>query len=141
MYCTNPIPLASGNHTGGICALVHHSLSGYIVEYSADHIYLSIKFPTLVLIACYIPPSSSIVYQQYPNLLPFTLLQEYIQTQSSPVIVLGDFNARVGSLQEPYDHLPPRIHHDPTINAFGRRLRALLSDCSMVLANGRLNPL
>ena len=36
IFCVDPIRLDSGSHNGGICALVHRSLHGFIIEYSAN---------------------------------------------------------------------------------------------------------
>ena len=58
-------------------------------------------------------------------------------------VLAGDFNARVGSLPDPWvtdvgDSIPPQLQNtDSTINAHGRKLMRLCADSAMILCTGR----
>ncbi len=58
-------------------------------------------------------------------------------------MLAGDFNARVGSLPDPWvadmgDSIPPQLQNtDSTVNAHGRKLMRLCADSAMILCTGR----
>jgi hypothetical protein len=117
--------------------------------------------PTLHIAACYIPPANSSIHQRPTVEDPWQALHRHISRQAGPgepVLLMGDFNARTGGLPESPDleelkyalpnmlelvdllqqDLPPRRSVDPTHNAFGKELLALLASRAMCIFNGRV---
>ncbi|DBB15210.1 TPA: hypothetical protein ACH3X3_004214 [Trebouxia sp. C0006] len=66
-----------------------------------------------------------------------------VATAQGHAVLAGDFNARVGSLPDPWvadmgDSIPPQLQNtDSTVNAHGRKLMRLCADSAMILCTGR----
>ncbi len=96
---------------------------------------------------CYVPPETTLASQPDGRSaqLRFQALTErlLVATAQGHAVLAGDFNARVGSLPDPWvadvgDSIPPQVQNtDSTINAHGRKLVRLCLDSAMVLCTGR----
>lgn len=109
----------------------------------------------LYLCNCYIPPQSSRFHDDLDNPY-FNTLKDEISMFSSlgEIILCGDFNSRVGEIQESvYDvendvlsrryidnnefELPFRHNEDKEVNSFGRKLIKFLNETNLMIINGR----
>ena len=96
---------------------------------------------------CYVPPETPIAAQTSGRSaqLRFQALIDRLLVASTQghAVLAGDFNARVGSLPDPWvtdvgDSIPPQLQNtDSTINAHGRKLMRLCADSAMILCTGR----
>ncbi len=96
---------------------------------------------------CYVPPETTLASQPdgRPAQLRFQALTErlLVATAQGHAVLAGDFNARVGSLPDPWvadmgDSIPPQVQNaDSTVNAHGRKLVRLCADSAMILCTGR----
>ncbi len=104
---------------------------------------------------CYIPPYNSDMHKDLELSYFDTLRNEIAKFgQMGEVLLVGDFNSRVGEIQElmidcdneadsltsidgdKYE-LPYRSNEDPIVNTFGRKLLALLNESNLIIVNGR----
>lgn len=136
--------------SGGIGFLIKNSLYDNfevnILDDSRDDIlwiYLKNKDDpelTLYLCVCYLQPERSSrgnIAQEFYDCL---LSQMYLYSTGCPIFICGDFNGRVGNLQDfndSLDYLPKRIPIDETRNAFGDYLLDFLKDSNCCMLNGR----
>ena len=73
----------------------------------------------------------------------FKLSPHLVATAQGHAVLAGDFNARVGSLPDPWvadmgDSIPPQLQNtDSTVNTHGRKLMRLCADSAMILCTGR----
>ena len=96
---------------------------------------------------CYVPPETTLAsqpdgrsaqlrFQALTGRLP-------VATAQGHAVLAGDFNARVGSLPDPWvadmgDSIPPQLQNtDSTVNTHGRKLMRLCADSAMILCTGR----
>ena len=96
---------------------------------------------------CYVPPETTIAAQTGGRSaqLRFQALIDRLMVASTQghAALAGDFNARVGSLPDPWvtdvgNSIPPQLQNtDSTINAHGRKLMRLCADSAMLLCTGR----
>ena len=98
---------------------------------------------------CYVPPETTITAQ--PDGRSAQLRCQawkerlLVATAQGHALLAGAFNARVGSLFEPWpwvldvgDSIPPQLQNiDSTINAHGLKLMRLCGDSAMILYTGR----
>ena len=115
----------------------------------------------ILLGACYVSPQTSPVYEHasgsgvagadVPEAVfgMLTSMIDSLRRDGDEVILAGDFNARTGGLTDVADpaeaevgYIPPtevpRLNSDTSVNAFGRRLVQLCSDCDLAIMNGRV---
>ena len=96
---------------------------------------------------CYVPPETTITAQLDGRSaqLRFHALTErlLVATAQGHALLAADFNARVGSLSEPWvtdvgGSIPPQLQiTNSTTNAHGRKLVQLCADSAMILCTGR----
>ena len=126
-----------GEHRGGILLLVKNYLKKYIVKVTTNlesQIWLELSiYPKISFGGVYIPPTDSNFYDHSL----FANMTAHIEN-SKNVIVLGDFNARIGTPTIPnrngslyeYDSI-----QDQTVNPPGKNLINLCKGNSLVIAN------
>ena len=96
---------------------------------------------------CYVPPETTIAAQTGGRSaqLRFQALTDRLMVANTQghAMLAGDFNARVGSLPDPWvtdvgDGIPPQLQNtDITINVHGRKLMRLCANSAMILCTGR----
>lgn len=109
---------------------------------------LSLLHQPLYLAVCYFLPAGSRAYPVPPLPFPYdTLVDDCLAARLlGSVLLLGDFNARTGTLVPPPESasrpaFPPddsrsRISTDPSINCFGRALISFYSIADSNILNG-----
>ena len=125
-------PSAYGEHRGGILLLVKNYLEKYIVKVTTNlesQIWLELSiYPKTSFEGVYIPPTDSTFYDQSL----FANMTAHIE-DSKNVIVLGDFNARLGTPIIPnkdgghYEYVSIK---DQTVNPPGKNLINLCKEKS-----------
>lgn len=133
-----------GRASGGIGILLNPDLVERYKHLSSSDSYIAIKFnigiTDVILVSVYI---NAISYEQdLESLLLF--LQSRIETFDGVLIVGGDFNARVGDLNQVSDDIvqgtyfsATRNNLDPLINRQGKRIVEELESLGLTLLNGR----
>ncbi len=114
-YVTYKSTVRGSNQCSGTVLLIKTVLSSLIASVNVrieDQIWLKFKFaPTVLFGFCYIPPTDS----QYYSHDSFSSIQEQpmTDTNSSVFCVIGDLNARFGTLAR---ELPERVKLPDSIN-------------------------
>ncbi|DBB05730.1 TPA: hypothetical protein ACH3X1_012331 [Trebouxia sp. C0004] len=95
---------------------------------------------------CYVPPETTLASQSDGRFaqLRFQGLTErlLVATAQGHAVLAGDFNARVGSLPDPWvadvgTGIPPQLQNtNSSINTHGRKLVRLCADSAMILCTG-----
>ena len=123
------------DHRGGVGILIKQHLwpEVYDIDISHDQVWFHLQsIPDTVFGAIYIAPRDSPYYQPQS----FATIQEHCNR--SNVFILGDFNARLGSL-EAFNKPENNIHYshnpDQTINANGRELLLLCENKHLIPVN------
>lgn len=132
-----------GRASGGLTIIIKKTLNANIIDSSQDWIFLKINNNYKFLIGLvYFPPTKD--HLHLFELFQVTLLNIIEQHPTHPIYVGGDFNSRVGELNEGLDHifeetqlLPKRFSKDKTVNTKKRNLCEILEDLGMTLINGR----
>lgn len=151
-----------GRGHGGVVVYVKSELvaSGVSVTVDADLGVVAVELKPwgAVLVGAYISPEGPRANPVHPE--PFGGLQSFVaalQARSLQVMLLGDLNARIGTLADydqqaievaveqgvpgPHRHFAavPRVRasQDKSVNSYGRDLLHMLTACSMVVLNGR----
>ena len=114
------------------------------------------------LCCCYIPPQNSTFYNTTNN--KGDQIDQFVQLESEvakyslqgEIVMMGDFNSRIGDSQEmyaldpedlSYDYdrgdqgivdLPYKNNLDPTKNSFGKKLKKLVNTAHLIILNGRV---
>jgi exonuclease III len=149
--------------SGGHAIYARKQIARYI-KVVCDHIehgvvWLHVTSPTharkgLFVAFVYIPPQSSTYFHQAEGLSydeHFLRIQQDIMDYQNRgrVLIMGDFNARTGTLNEwdlldphilrHYDKMDikPRKSRDKVLNSSGKRLVALCESTCMFMLNGR----
>ena len=95
-----------------------------------------------VVISCYLPPEDSPWGRNADNFFNHLLSLVYTYTCNvENVLICGDFNARVGNLNDfvqSVDNLPQRNHIDTCKNSHGQVLVDFLQESNMCIVNGRI---
>lgn len=109
----------------------------------------------LYLCNCYIPPQNSKFHENLEMGYFDTLKDELaLYSKLGEVMLCGDFNARVGSLQETFYDVeneldkkncidnsnlafPYRFNDDKIVNSFGKKLIKFLNETNLIIVNGR----
>lgn len=143
---TNINPRATSG-SGGVGILVSHSLlrefNVQIVDTSFEGIlWIRLKAiagcSSFLVCAVYLPPEKSSRGDVSQEFFDCLLSQFYYHWQNEPVIISGDFNARIGDdVDSMEDSLPPRVPLDMTKNKFGGYLIDFIQDANMCIVNGR----
>ena len=101
------------------------------------------------LLCSYIPPRDSKIHKDYDI---FNNIDIEISSFShrGDIIIMGDLNSRVASLNESYvldvldnavpyiENLDPRTSKDKKVNTFGKKLMAVINSHHLTIVNGRL---
>ena len=119
-----------------------------IIEKSLDGI-LCIKLTSkstdysLLLLACYLPPENSVWGRNSQQFLSHVLSYIYINNECVSVFVCGDFNARIGSLDDLTDfddvNIIKRHVLDKPINQHGNSFIDFLNEAKLCILNSRFN--
>ena len=97
-----------------------------------------------VVFTCYLPPEMSPWGRDASGFFSHLLSQIYLCSHTDAVYVSGDFNSRVGNLDDylkEIDDVPLRVALDEYVNKHGESLIEFLRDSKMCLINGRICPL
>ena len=101
--------------------------------------------PPIIVGVCYLPPQGSPQLQMRDAQSRCSSITDHITSASAlgPVVLAGDFNARVGILSDHWaaslgDSIPAqRQHSDSFSNSHGRLLMQLCEESALVLCTGR----
>ena len=95
----------------------------------------------IIIAACYLPPEGSARGRDASSFFTHLLQTVYLYSETDKLLILGDFNARIGILEDTcdsFDDVPPRkINIDTTINQHGREFIDFMLDARMAILNGR----
>lgn len=92
-----------------------------------------------VIVCNYLPPSNSIYGKDPESFYTRLLMLAYECNSVDVLIYCGDFNARIGHIQDaPYADVPERKIKDKSVNTHGREFLNFLSDSGCCTLNGRL---
>jgi len=89
---------------------------------------------------CYLPPSNSSRQTDVCNFYDTLLTNIYISESDGPMFICGDFNSRIGDLDDficGVDDLPEREIIDFSSNSYGDKLLEFLVESNMCVLNGR----
>ena len=136
--------------SGGVGFLIKDSL---LQEYSCDIVdktrdgILCIKLVSkstdysVLFITCYLPPENSVWGRDSQEFLSHVLSSVYINNDCDAVFVCGDFNARIGDIDElsEFDDIDIVKRHviDNTVNQHGHSFIEFLNEAKMCILNGR----
>ena len=119
-----------------------------IIDKSLDEI-LCIKLTSkstdysLLLLICYLPPENSVWGRNSQQFLSHVLSYIYINNECASVFVCGDFNARIGSLDDLtyFDDVNIIKRHvlDKPINQHGHSFIDILNEAKLCILNSRFN--
>lgn len=132
--------------SGGVGFLVHGSIVESVCAFSGsgaqEVLWLRIdgssdEAPPLLLASVYMPCNPTSRAAQDACNTSFDLLQAEVvrYQQEGPVVLLGDFNGRVGCAREPDARIGQ--HGEAHVNDNGRRVVNLLEQADMYALNGR----
>ena len=96
----------------------------------------------LTLICVYLPPENSTWGRNSDIFFNHLTSVVYTSQTSDIVLIAGDFNARVGNLQDyinDIDDIPKRKTIDTVKNSHGESLIEFLKDTQMIIVNGRIS--
>ena len=97
----------------------------------------------LVVYCVYLPPEGSKYSGDNDQVLNLLTIDIYKQNEASPIIVCGDFNARIGAKNDiiiGVDNICDRISLDKTSNSQGDQLITMINDVKGCVLNGRVTP-
>ena len=126
-----------GNHRGGVMLLVKHEFQNYVLNVNLNlesQIWFELScYPNTQFGGVYIPPEDSLYYDQS------IIANIYAQiNEKEKVVILGDFNARVGK-PDIFDSEGNKLEYvdtcDKTQNAPGKKLINLCKEKSLVISN------
>jgi len=156
-HIVHTIPASTVGRRGeGLLLAVRQQLPFSITHWDADQancvIWLTLRpshtdQPATTIGVCYVPPETTLASQPDGRSahLRFQALTErlLVATAQGHAVLAGDFNARVGSLPDPWvadvgDGIPPQLQNtDGTVNTHGRKLMRLCADSTVILCTGR----
>ena len=97
----------------------------------------------MLLLTCYLPPENSVWGRNSQEFLSHVLSNIYINNECDSIVVSGDFNARIGSLDDLTDfddvNIIKRHVIDKTINQHGHSFIEFLKEAKLCILNGRFN--
>lgn len=148
--------VSKGRPSGGLCVYARNELAGRFIAVPTDRndiIRLDCEDSDLSIFCIYCAPQGS----EYNDLDFFRVLSSLISVENvkSKVVILGDFNARIGEIpdcfeDEPSKHGQPFVSEswgvgggrktsDLQVNKLGREFIKFLRKEGMRVLNGRLN--
>lgn len=141
---------ASQKPSGGVAILIRNDkFQEYTVETCCNDTegIIGVKLEhkrtrySTIVVSNYLSPSNSKYGKNPEQFYNRLLMLAYEQCNSNLLIYAGDFNARIGHIQDtPFEHeVPIRQCVDKTVNSHGQNLLNFLSDSCMCVINGRGN--
>ena len=138
--------------SGGVGFLIKDKIlqeySFEIIDKSFDGI-LCVKLTSkstdysLLLLTCYLPPENSVWGRSSKEFLSHVFSNIYINNECDSVFVCGDFNARIGPLDDltDFDDVNSIKRHviDKTINQHGHSFIEFLNEAKLCILNGCFN--
>ena len=137
--------------SGGVGILFKNELFNSFSINAVDKTYdgiLGVKFQhkftdyTFIGISCYLPPENS-PWSNNTNFLSHLISQLYIYGDVDNIFIAGDFNSRVGKLQDGIkniDDISVRSSRDGVVNNYGRDFIDFIKDTKLCILNGRITP-
>ena len=97
---------------------------------------------SLVIICVYLPPESSKYGGDNNEIFNKLTIESYFHVDADYVIICGDFNARIGRLDDCLlnSEIPIRHIVDEELNSQGKRFVNFISDIKGCVLNGRVTP-
>ena len=95
---------------------------------------------SMLIYSCYLPPENSPWGRDATGFYTHLLSQAYVNSDVDSILLCGDFNSRVGSLDDSIvdiDNLPKRNNLDEIVNGHGRSLIEFLHESKYCILNGR----
>ena len=95
-----------------------------------------------VVFSCYLPPENSTRGRDAQTFFAHLLAQMYLQCDCDNMIILGDFNARIGPMSDTVydcDSIPERTIIDKSINQHGHEFIEFLTESKCCVLNGRFD--
>jgi exonuclease III len=97
---------------------------------------------TIILYVCYLLPENSHWGRDSVSFFSHLLSQTYIHSEADYLMFCGDFNSRIGDMNDVIgilDSLPVREGIDKTVNQHGKSMIDFLHEAKCCVLNGRLN--
>ena len=129
--------------SGGVGFLVQQGLPVTVMRSSKQCGLLWLRIGRLVIGTVYLPPVQSAYEREAEDGLQELVADAYRYSQQSDVLLLGDFNARVGRLPnntgDEDEETWARDSQDDKPDPRGRELLQSMNDAGMILLNGLLH--
>ena len=95
-----------------------------------------------VVFSCYLPPDNSPHAANVSDFFAHLTSAVYMHNNTDVLIICGDFNARVGKLNETItcDDIPERKIIDEVVSGHGEALIDFLIECKLCIIHGRISP-
>ncbi|KIJ43143.1 hypothetical protein M422DRAFT_253647 [Sphaerobolus stellatus SS14] len=133
--CRTPDQMASPH--GGVAVLYKSTMTATLCRSWSDTDFMVVDFGAFFIANIYAPPASS-PWQRWSQVHPMQLLAEFCAAgvlTDKPVFLLGDFNARTGSLSPSPRHTI-RVSTDQTRTTRGLELLQLCESHDLTILNG-----
>ena len=127
-HCLRSTIILGEESRGGVAVLVKNTLWNgmYSIELCKDQIWFRLKqYPGFLFAAIYVPPRDSPFFTHEC----FSLINEHCQGSNDMILLMGDFNSRLGSLSDFNDEALQISYDenvDTTVSPSGRDLRRLM---------------
>jgi exonuclease III len=134
----------TGRARGGLMVMLRTFFTFTVLDSTDSFIFLKLTYKGITFIV-------GLIYLRLENFnMNLNSLKLFLQNNVDrinryPVIIGGDFNSRLGELNQCLDDnlfmfsnlFPFRQSHDKIVNVFGRKLIDVMNDCLFILINGR----
>ena len=148
--CNRPlVHVNAPKSSGGVGILFKNELFNSFSINAVDKTYngiLGVKFQhkftdhTFIVICCYLPPDNS-PWSNNTNFLSHLISQLYIYGDVDNIFIAGDFNSRVGKVQdsiENIDDISVRSSRDGVVNNYRRDFIDFIKDSKLCILNWRI---
>ena len=144
-----------GRRSGGLTIYSKLGLATKAVKPQDDSVMLACKLKEWCICFCYVPPQSSVYAVKRWDAGVEGNLLEICAVYNNKVLVCGDFNSRVGEVNEIRDelysdkHVPfyyashennnigKRVSKDTQVNCYGKKLVNICRNINFIILNGR----